>query len=147
MTITQLDAADLKRSGRRVGYIIAIVINVVLLYVVNNLLAWGLPFLTDDFSEVVPLISLSLLVSVAANTLYLFVDTPVVKSATQIAVNSVSIVATVAVLRVFPFDFSDYAFDWAIVARILLIVAIVGTGIAIVVDVAKLATGTAGRSR
>lgn len=131
----------LRRAGRRTGYAIAIVINVFLLFVVNNVTSWDVAsFLTDEFSEVVPFIDLSLAASVIANLLYLFNDRPAVKSASRIVVNAIGIVASVAVLRVFPFDFAGYAFDWAILIRILLVGAIVGQGIAIVVDVARLAT-------
>jgi hypothetical protein len=43
--------------------------------------------------------------------------------------------------QVFPFDFSGYQFDWEIVTRVVLILAIIGTAIAVVVETVKLATG------
>jgi hypothetical protein len=139
--MTAATDTPIKRTGRRAGYVIAIVINIFLLFVVNNLTSWDVAsFLTDDFSEVVPFINLSLLASVGANALYLFVDTPVVKSASQVVVNAVGVVASVALFRVFPFDFADYSFDWAVLIRILLVIAIVGQGIAIVANIARLAT-------
>ena len=43
-------------AARRFGYLVAIGVNLVLLYVVNNLLEWGVPeFLTDDFERVLPI--------------------------------------------------------------------------------------------
>ena len=40
--------------------------------------------------------------------------------------------------RVFPFDFSAYAFPWTTVARVLIVLSIVGSAIAIVVEVGRL---------
>jgi hypothetical protein len=36
--------------------------------------------------------------------------------------------------QVFPFDFSAYAFDWTWVARVLIVIAAVGSGIAVVAN-------------
>lgn len=143
MSTAQIDfSPETKRFGRQVGYTIAIGINVVMLIVVQNILDWGwLPFLTDEFTEVVPWISFSLGASIIANVVYLFNDDPIVKSAGQIAVNLIAIVVTYQVFSVFPFDFSAYTFDWALVTRIVLIVGMVGAGIGAITEVSKLASG------
>ncbi len=138
-------SAELKRAGRRVGYVIAIAINIALLVVVNNILQWGwFGFITDEWADVTPWISVSLLASTLANLVYVFNDAPVVKSSGQLVTNLIALVATYQMFRVFPFDFSGYAFDWAIVVRIVLIVGIVGTGIGAIVEAFRLVSG--GRS-
>ena len=48
---------------------------------------------------------------------------------------------TYHVLTAFPFDFSAYSFDWALVVRIVLILAMVGAGIGTVAEIYKLASG------
>lgn len=129
-----------RRGGRRAGYALAILINLGLLYIVGNLLDWGvLPWLTDAFTEVVPWISLSLLASIVVNVIYQINDTHPVRSVGQIGTNLVSIVVTARLLEVFPFDFSAYRFDWAIVTRVVLILAIVGAGIGVLTEIIKLA--------
>ncbi|HEU4915111.1 MAG TPA: hypothetical protein VFV13_00935 [Acidimicrobiia bacterium] len=129
---------QLRLPGRRFGYGLAVVINVVMLIVVQNILDWGsLPFLTDEFTEVVPWISLSLVASILANLIYQFNDSPTVKSTGQILVNLISVSVSYVVLQVFPFDFSGYGFDWAIVVRIVLILAIVGSGIGVLTETIK----------
>jgi hypothetical protein len=45
---------------------------------------------------------------------------------------------SIRMLRVFPFDFSAYAFDWALLTRIVLWVAILGSAVAVVVWVVQL---------
>jgi hypothetical protein len=132
---------ELRRAGRRFGYAIAIAINVAMLIVVQNILDWGwLSFLTAEFGEVVPWITLSLLVSILANLIYQFEDSRAVRSTGQILINTISIVVTYRIFQVFPFDFSGYEFDWAIVARIALILAMVGAGIGALTEAIKLAS-------
>jgi hypothetical protein len=130
---------DTKKAARRFGYVLSIAINVAMLFIVQNLLEWGWPaFLTDEFAEVVPWISFSLIASIIANIIYQIDDSQNVKSVGQIAVNLISVWVTYVVLTVFPFDFSGYQFDWEIVARVVLILAIVGAGIGALVEAIKL---------
>lgn len=140
MSTTQIDIyPELKRAGRHLGYGIAVVVNFVMLVAVQNILDWGwLPFLTDEFVNVIPWVGLSLVASIVANLIYLFNDGVLVKSTGQIGTNLLSIFATYQLLRVFPFDFSAYAFDWGIVAGVLLILAMVGGGIGMLAEASKL---------
>lgn len=129
-------------SQRRVGYVVAIAVNAVLVYIVNNLADWGwFGFLTDDLDRVTGVITLSLAVSLAVNVIYLFHDPPWLRSVGQIVSTAVGLVAVVRVWQVFPFDFSSYSFDWAVVVRFVLVVAIVGSAIGILVELVKLARG------
>lgn len=149
MSTAQIDfSPDVKRLGRMLGYSIAIGLNVVLLIIVQNILEWGwLPFLTEDFVDLVPWISFSLAASIAANTVYLFNDNRIVKSAGQIGINLISIFVTYQVLTVFPFDFSAYSFDWGLLVRIVLIVAMVGAGVGVLAEIYKLASGEPARRK
>ncbi|MGD2042126.1 MAG: hypothetical protein PVJ28_00635 [Acidimicrobiia bacterium] len=149
MSTTQIDLSpEVKKLGRRFGYSIAIGINVVLLIIVQNILDWGwLAFLTEDFTEVVPWISFSLAVSIVANVVYLFNDGRVIKSVGQIGINLISLIVTYQMFTVFPFDFSAYSFDWALVTRIVLILAMVGTGIGALAEIYKLASGERERGK
>jgi uncharacterized membrane protein SirB2 len=149
MTSTHIVIApELKETGRRFGYGIAVVINLVMLVVVQNVVEWGWPpFLTQEFADVVPWISASLLVSIAANLIYQFNDSPAVKSTGQILVNLVSIAVSYVVLQVFPFDFSSYAFNWAPIARIVLILAIVGSGIGVLTEAIHLVSSGPDKER
>ena len=139
---------DLKRTGRRFGYGIAVAINLAMLVVVQNALDRGWPpFLTEAFSEVVPWISLSLVVSILANLVYEFDDSNAVRATGQILTNLISIFVTYVVFQVFPFDFSIYAFNWAPIVRIVLVVAIVGAGIGALTEAIKLVSRWVGKER
>jgi hypothetical protein len=143
MTVSHLDVSpQVKRAGRRFGYGVAVVVNLLMLVAVQFILEWGwLPFLTDEFSTLVPWISLSLLVSIVANLVYQFNDTPVVKSTGQILSNLISLFVTYQIFLVFPFDFSASQFDWTIVTRVVLILAMVGSGVGVLTEAVKLAAG------
>lgn len=140
MSTTRLDVSPrVRRPGSHVGYVIAVIVNAVMLVVTMNILEWGwLPFLTAEFAEVVPWISLSLTLTILANLINLFDDDPLVRSAGQIVVNITSAVATFRMWQVFPFDFSGYQFNWEVTARIVLILAMFGTVLGVATEVLKL---------
>jgi hypothetical protein len=140
MTATRVDISpETKRAGRRLGYAVAIAVNLIMLIVVRNVLDWGwLPFLTNEFAEVVPWISLSLVASIMVNLIYQFDDRPTVRSTGQILVNLISIFVSYRLFHVFPFDFAGYEFNWAIVVRIVLILTMVGASVGVLAETVKL---------
>lgn len=146
MSTTQIYVPPgVKQLGRRVGYAIAVLVNLVMLVIAHNILDWGwLPFLTGDFAHLIPWISLGLVATIVANAVYQFNDTPVVKSTGQIVVNMISVFVTYQIWQVFPFDFSAYEFNWEAVARVLLVLTMVGAGIGVIAEGAKLASGAPG---
>ncbi len=139
MTNEEHAASSTKPIARRVGYAIAVGVNLVLLFVVNNLLAWGwIPFLTDDFERLLPIVSFSLVVGAGVNFAFIFYNAPWFRSVGEIVQNAVSLLVIIATLRVFPFDFSPYSIDWATFARTGLILVGVAIGIGTIVEVVKL---------
>lgn len=142
MTIATETPRPTMSSRRHDRYVAAIVVNAVLLYVANNLLGWEFPqFLTDDFGKVLWIINLSLVATIVANFTYLGFDAAWFKSATQIGLNALTLTVSVRMYRVFPFDFSSSQFDYAPIARIVIILTMVGTVAAMIVELVKLATG------
>jgi hypothetical protein len=146
MTATgyRVRASRPSRASRRVGYVVAAAVNAVVLYVVVNLLPWRwLPFLTDEFARVLPLLRLSLLNDRGQRGL------PVVRPAgvpvgMQIGLSAIAVAVALRVYDVYPFDFSRYGPAWDVAARVLLILAVVGTIIGIVVEVVRFGRVVAG---
>ncbi|HKY47281.1 MAG TPA: hypothetical protein VJQ79_04775 [Acidimicrobiia bacterium] len=146
MTITRRTpmAPTTRDLARRSGYVVAIAVNVVMLYVVNNLLAWDiLPFLTSDFGRVLWLIDISLLATIVVNFIYVAYDQSWFRALTQVGLNLISLVVAVRMYQVFPFDFSGSGFDWTQIARVVIIFTILGTAIGAVVEAVKLARAAA----
>jgi hypothetical protein len=129
-------------AARRAGYLVAAAVNLVLLYLVLVWPGWeALSFLTDSFTQVVGLLSASLLVGAAANLVYVVADPPRVRAAGQLVVSAFSLAATVRLLQVFPFDFSGWSFDPTWLVRLLLWVAVVGTVVGMVTELVRLVSG------
>ncbi len=126
-------------SAKRVGYAVAVAVNVALLYVANNLLEWGWPpFLTEDFGRLLPIVTVSLVASILVNLAYIAYDAKWFKSLTQIGLAVITMAVFIRTLQVFPFDFSPYDFNWETPTRAIIYICIVGVAIAIVVESVKL---------
>lgn len=120
---------------RRIGYGITVAINLGILWIANNLLEWGwFSWLTEDFETVLPWLNASLVATVISQAIYLFRDEPSLKRPVDMVANGVSLLATIQLWRVFPFDFSDYAFNWAVMVRVILGLAIFGMSIGLIVS-------------
>jgi hypothetical protein len=129
-------------AARRTGYLVAAAVNLVLLWLVLVWPGWeALSFLTDQFSEVVGLMSASLLVGAAANLVYVVADPPRVRAAGQLVVSALSLAVTVRLLQVFPFDFSGWSFDPSWLVRLLLWLAVLGTVVGMVTELVRLVSG------
>lgn len=134
-----VDAVRTRPVATRLGYTVAILVNAAMLVIVNNILDWGWPpFLTDDFGQILWLLDLSFLGAIVVNAIYLGYDPPWFKSASQIGLGIISMAVAIRTFQIFPFDFSGYQFNWAPLARFVIVLTMVGVGISIIVEVAKL---------
>ncbi|CAB4877936.1 MAG: hypothetical protein F2793_05290 [Actinobacteria bacterium] len=132
-------------AGRRAGYVIAIIINAVLLYLINGRPGWeSWDVLTADFVLVLWLVNLSLSLSFIANVLYLVYDVPWFKATCELVLAVVSLAVAVRGYQVFPFDFSSFAYGWTVLVRLILVVAMIGSSIAIIVQLVKLVRAAVG---
>ena len=130
------------RASDRSGYIAAIIVNAALIYLLNNLLEWNvLPFLTSEFETVRGVLRISLIVAIVFNTVFLAFDPPWFRSTGRIVMGGLSLVVSVVMYRTFPFDFTPYDFDWSIIARVIIVIAIGGSAVAILAEVVKLIRG------
>ena len=134
MTLTETASKRPAVGDRRVGYVVAVLVNAAVLYAVNVWPGWqALPFLTEDMRLVLGLVNASMLVSIVANMASFVADPRWLKALGDIVTTAVGIAALVRMWQVFPFDFSGSSFDWALVVRVAMGVAIGGSAIALVV--------------
>ncbi|MCK2214794.1 hypothetical protein MF672_013470 [Actinomadura sp. ATCC 31491] len=133
-------------AARRAGYTVAAVIDAALLYAVNVRPGWQVvPFLTAGTVQVVWLVNLSMIVGLAANLIYVIHDPRWLRSAGDLAGAVVGTAVLIKTLRVFPFAFGESAVNWELVARTVLIVAIVLTAVAAVAHLVSLLRQASGR--
>jgi hypothetical protein len=139
--MTTMVARRPSTASRRTGYVIAAGINAVMLWLIHQWPGWdAVPFLTADFQTVLWLIDLSLVVTIALNVLYLIRDPRRLTAAGAVVTTAIGLAAAVRLLQIFPFDFGGSGF-WPVVFRVLLWVAIVGSIIGIIANLATVLRG------
>jgi hypothetical protein len=139
VTTTRVEEPRPSPSTRRSEYLVALIVNAAMIFVVLNLLDWGvLPFLTIDFTLLVPLIVMSLVASIVANAIYLVYDPAWFKTLCQVGISVISLVVAIRTYQVFPFDFTGYGESWTSVTRIIVVVAMVGSAISILAESVRL---------
>ena len=127
------------RAGRALGYVVGAGVDVVLLLLLNVSPGWdAVPFLSGDTPQVLGWVNASLVVGVLVNLVYLVRDAPAVRAVGDGLAGVLSLVAAVRVWQVFPFSFDDNGFDWTQLVRVVLVVVIAGTAIAVVVQLVNL---------
>ena len=132
--------AEVPTGAARVGYVLTIVINGILIYVVQNLVEWEwLPFLTEEFNDVVPVIVWSMVATIVVSTVYLFTSARGVRILGEFILAGFGFWATLQLYLVWPFDFSMYPnVEWDFIARLVLGLAVFGTGVALLANFVRL---------
>jgi hypothetical protein len=133
-------------AARRFGYVVTVLVNAALLYAANGWPGWeAVPFLTGDTRLVIGMVNASIVVNIAANLVYLPRDPSWLKALGDMLTISVGFVALLRIWLVFPFDVGSGSFDWTLVVRIALGVAMVGSAIGIVAAFVSFAKGMVAR--
>ena len=122
-------------KDRSVGtYIAGVVANAIVLFLVNKVPDWSLPFITDGYPAVLWAMNLSILVQIGGNALLIFVHPRFLHYLAQTVFNVVSLLAIIVLVAVFPLDFSFLAGVINTIVRIALIIGAVVTGISAIVN-------------
>ena len=142
------DTSDRRQAATpdpRVGYLIGLGVNVALLYLINVRPGWQtVPFLTGDMEQVIDVVNLSLAAGAVADGAYLVIHPAWLRALGGLVTTGIGLVALLRLLDVFPFDFGASSVDWAAVARVVIVVGIVGSVIGMVVQVVTFARHTIG---
>lgn len=120
----------------KAGYIVAIIINVIMLWIANNLLAWNVPFLTRDFVAVLGVLNLSISATIVANILWFFYDPAWFRQLLQIILNVLAMAVIYTFYVVFPLDLESNLLQ--LLLRVGMIIALIGLGIATIIEFIKL---------
>lgn len=132
---------------RRLGYVVDALINVALLGLANIWPGWAaVPFLTAETLLVIGAVNAAIASNVVADVVYLISDPPWLRALGGMVTTTIGLLALVRIWQVFPFDFSGSSIDWSLVVRVVLIVAIVGSIIAIIVAFMKFISSVVARS-
>lgn len=132
---------------RRFGYVVAITVNLLLLYLVFVRPGWEIvPFLTEDMWDVLPYFAASILIGIGVNLVWLAYDPPWTRPLGELVTSVVGAIVLSRFLAVFPFSFA--ADDpWEVVVRVVLVVGLIGCVLAVIDDLVKLVRRVADASR
>ncbi len=134
-----------RKTGRKAGYVILAALNTAMLVAINVTPGWrSVDVLTPSTSEIIGWVNLVLAFGLAVNVLYSAYDPLWLLDLGDLATSALGLAALIQIWKVFPFDFSGWPGDWGQIARLVLIVAIVGTVIAIPLQVIGLVRHLAG---
>jgi hypothetical protein len=118
---------------------VSIAINAVLLYLLNAHPGWqSLSFLTPATAQVIGLVNLMLWAGIAANAVYVVADPAPLRAICDLVTLTITLVTTIRVWEVFPFAFDGSVAFVAVLARVVLIIGIVGACIGILYSVVTL---------
>jgi hypothetical protein len=116
-------------------YIGAVIANGFILFALNNLYNWGVPFLTESYQNCRWAINVSLGTVIIVNFVFIFFDRERFKHLLQVFTNAASFLALYVVNGIFPFVFAKPA--WFIAIKVLLIVSMVITGASVVYNIIR----------
>ena len=122
-------------KDRSVGsYIAGVVANAIVLFLVNKVPDWNLPFITSGYPAILWAMNLSILVQIGGNAFLIFVHPRFLHYLAQTVFNLFSLLAIIILVAVFPFDFAFLSGMINPIVRIALIVGAAATGITGVVS-------------
>ena len=111
---------------------------------IDSITRWNIyPLLTQDLNLVLPILNVTLILSIVGHSIAIALDRYLVRQITLIVLNTLGMITTITFLRVFPFDFSvvPHAGAAAVlptVAVVIMILIAVGLGISALVRFIKL---------
>lgn len=117
-------------------FIVAIIANLIFLYIVNNLLSWNLSFIAPSFQDVMWIFNISISATIIGNIIFLIYHPTWFRSIIRIILNILGFLVVYYLYTVFPFVFTNYLVTFSV--KFALIVGMVAMVIATIVEMVKL---------
>ncbi len=130
--INRMFAKGGENKAKKSEYIAAIIVNIILLYIFNNLLNWHVYFITNALNSILWIINLAIIITILGNILLLAYNPGWFRHVMKIILNMVAIVAVYNIFTVFPFNFNSFLIDWSVTIALIFIMA--GIAIATIVE-------------
>ncbi|GAB4310621.1 MAG: hypothetical protein Kow0019_08690 [Methanobacteriaceae archaeon] len=125
-----------EREFKTSDFVGAIIVNIIFLYIVNNLLNWNLSFITPRFSEVLLVLNISIIANIIANIGFLVYQKGWFRSIVQIILNGIGFVVVYTLYTVFPFTFQSIWITYGLL--LILIIGMVGLVISTIYELVRL---------
>jgi hypothetical protein len=124
-----------EKKVRWYQYLFTALVDLILLYIVNNLIYWNLSFISSSYTDVLWALNLTIFFTLVGNVSFILYDPPWFKHLVKIIINFTALYAAYIIYVVFPFTISQNYM--VIVLKILIILAIIAAFISIIVEIFK----------
>lgn len=121
-----------EKNSKRSEYVGAIVVNIILLYIFNNLLNWHIYFITNALNEILWVINIAITATIIGNIILLIFNPEWFRHIIKIILNIFAFTAVYSIYSVFPFNFSSFLIGWSV--TIALIFIMVGIAVATIIE-------------
>jgi hypothetical protein len=125
-----------EKDPGRSSFIAAIIANIILYYIVNQIPYWNISFITPAWGSVLWAVNLSIVVSILGNIILLIYYRQWFRSIVKALMNVFVIYAIWVLYQIFPFNFTTPGLNLAV--QIALIVLLILVMIATLVEIIKL---------
>ena len=112
-----------EKNSKKSEYIGAIVVNVILLYIFNNLLNWHVYFITNALNEILWIINIAITATIIGNIMFLIFNPEWFRHILKIILNIFAFTAVYSIYSIFPFNFSSFLVDWSVTIALIFIMA------------------------
>jgi hypothetical protein len=126
------------KERHRSEFVAAIIINIIIWYIANNLVNWNLSFISPTFIEVLGILNLLIIATIVINFIFLFYDPGWFWNLFHIPIDILGIMTAYTFLIVFPFILNEFL---ALVLTILIILGIIGGFIGLIIHLFKFVNG------
>lgn len=124
-----------KKEPQRAEFIAAFILNIILFYIINNLLNWNLSFIDKTFADVLGVLNLLLISSIIINFLFIFYHPSWFRNLLSTMVDILGFITAYTLYTVFPFIISNILMEYFL--RFIIIICIIGCFISLIVHLLK----------
>ncbi len=125
-----------ENSSKKSEYVGAIVVNIILLYIFNNLLNWHVYFISNALNEILWIINIAITATIIGNIMLFVFNPEWFRHIIKIILNIFAVTAVYSIYSVFPFNFSSFLIEWSV--TIALIFIIIGIAVATIIELFSL---------
>jgi len=126
------------KNNHRAEFIVAVIVNIILYYIANNLLNWHISFIAPSFADVLWIVNYFLLAAIIVNLIFIFYHPNCLRNLLQAVVDVLFIITAYTFFVVFPFLVGE-GLDIAL--KILIALMIVVSVISLIIHIVRFVLG------
>lgn len=108
------------KKEKKTDFVVAIVVNIIIWYIANNILNWNISFITPEFNQVLGILNVLILSTIGANIIFLAYYRGWLHNLLKIILNVLGLLVASAFYQVFPFSFSQEIYTWGVLLALIL---------------------------